>query len=198
MTPTARRPSRRRRLRAIRSNRLRSRCHVNARRAGREQPDGNRERAERVGGRRRRSGQLTEHRGECVKRRRVVQRIVGLDVAQLAHVRRRRLAGVDDPADRVGVPDGVPRARDRLPVRQPLDRRDSDQRRAEQYARGHGERRTAGDRQRLGVTVAEAAQHQSANTRRAQSRPPEQTGRSIAFHGMPIAPNGTMANATTP
>ena len=43
-----------------------------------------------------------------MKRRRVVQRFVGLDVAQLAHVGRRRLAGVEDEANRVGVPDGIP------------------------------------------------------------------------------------------
>ena len=88
--------------------------------ADREQPDRRGERAQRVGGGGRRTGQLAEHRGDGVKRRRVVQRVVGLDVAQLAHVGRRGLAGVEDEADRVGVPDGVPCARDRLPVRSPL------------------------------------------------------------------------------
>src|SRR5689334_23764843 len=36
------------------------------------------------------------HGGQGVEHRGVVQRVMGLDVAQLAHVRRRRLAGVQD------------------------------------------------------------------------------------------------------
>ncbi len=148
------------------------------RRAHREQPDRRRERAEGVGGGRCRPGQRTEHRGECVKCRGVVKGVMGLDVAQLAHVCRRRLPGVENESDRIGVPDGVPCAGYRLPVRQPLHRRQRDQCRAEQHAGGHDERGTAGHRPRLRVGVAEAARAPSANRLRPRSRWPEQQKRS--------------------
>ena len=81
-------------------------------RADREQPDRDGERVQRVGGGGRRPRELALQRGQRVERRRVVQRVVGLDVAQLAHVGRRRLAGVEDEPDGVRMPDRVPGARE--------------------------------------------------------------------------------------
>ena len=85
-------------------------------RAGREQPDRRRDRIQGVTGGGCRSGELAEHRRQGVEHRRVVKGPVCLDVAKLPHVRGRRLAGVEDPAHGVGVPDGVPGAGNGLPV----------------------------------------------------------------------------------
>ncbi len=52
----------------------------------RKQPHRRRDRTHGVGGGRGRAGQLAVHRGQRVKHRRVVQRVVGLDVAQLTHM----------------------------------------------------------------------------------------------------------------
>ena len=167
--------------------------------ADREQPDRRRHRAQRVGGGRRGAGELAEHRGQRVKRRRVVQRFVGFDVAQLAHVGRRRLAGVEDEANRVGVPDRIPVARDGLPVaasreapRSPISKAPSRTPAATTSAgprgRPHGLRR----RRR------ESGRARSANTRATPATSARANSAVHAFHGMPSAPNGTIANATTP
>ncbi len=100
-----------------------------------EQPDGGREGVQRVGGGRGGAGDLTLQRRERVERGRVVQRVVRLDIAQLTHVGRRGLTRVQDESDGVGVPDGVPGTRDRLPVRYPANCREADQQRAEHDAR---------------------------------------------------------------
>ena len=98
------------------------------------------------------AGQLGQHGAQGVERRRIVERVVGLDVAQLAHVGRRGLPGVEDPSDGVGVPDGVPGARNGLPVRHAAPGRVPDGDGPEQHPGRHGERGS----QRDGLTAARA------------------------------------------
>ena len=106
--------------------------------AEREKPHRRSQCAERVGGRRRRPGELGQHRGQGVKRRRVVERRLGLDVAQFAGMRRRRLPGVENPPDGVGVPHRVPGAGNRLPVGHAAPGGVADRARAQEHARGRG------------------------------------------------------------
>ncbi len=127
-----------------------------------KQPDRRRHRRQRVAGRGRRPGELAEHRCQGVKHRRVVKHRVCLDVAQLAHVGRRRLAGVEDEAHRVGVPDRVPGAGNGLPVREAAPCRPSDQQRAQQHPGRHRHRRPAADRAGLACGVAIAGERNMA------------------------------------
>ena len=149
--------------------------------------DRRRHRIQGVTGGRSGPGQLTEHRGQGVEHRRVVEGPVGLDVAELAHVGRGRLAGVEDPAHGVGVPDGVPGARDGLPVHQAATGRKADQQSAQQHTRRHDGRRPAAHRAGFGVPVAVAGEpylqtrHQSHTTTNAASAV-------HAFQGIPTAP----------
>ena len=101
------------------------------RRAGRKQPHRRRHRTQGVAGRRCRAGELAVDRGQGVKHRGVVQRLMGFDVAKLAHVSGRSLAGVENEAHRVGMPDRVPGARNGLPVHDPAVGGPHDQQRAE-------------------------------------------------------------------
>ncbi len=148
------------------------------RRAGRKQPDRRRHRTHGVAGGGCRPGELAVHRGQGVEHRRVVQRLVGFDVAELAHVGRRRLAGVEDEAHRVGVPDRVPGAGDGLPVHDAALGRPPDQQGAQQHPGRHRQRRPAADPAgfSLGVAVAGKQQlqtrHQHAHRgERGQRRP---------------------------
>ena len=130
------------------------------RRAGRKQPNRCRHRRQGVAGGGCSAGELTEHRREGVEHRRVVQRLVRLDIAKLTHVGGRGLAGVQDEAHGVGMPDGVPRAGDGLPVGETAIGRPHDQQSAEQHAGRHRHRRPAADRLGLSFGVAIAGQQQ--------------------------------------
>ena len=107
-----------------------------------EQPHRRGERVQRVHRRGRRTRELRLDRGQRVERRRVVERVVRLDVAKVAHVRGRRLSGIEDEPHGVGVPDRIPGARNRLPMRYPTHCCESDQQGTENHSAGHHQRRS--------------------------------------------------------
>ena len=70
--------------------------------------------------------------------------------------------------------------------------------RAEHHPGGHHERRPARHGTGLGVGVAKPGAAQSANRATAPAKSGVANNAVHAFHGMPSAPNGMIANATTP
>ncbi len=156
-------------------------------RAEREEPDRRGQGTERVGGGRRGPGQLRQHGGQRVEGRRVIQCGLGLHVAQFAHMSGRGLAGVQDPPDGVGVPDGIPVARDRLPVRHPAPGGIADRGGSEKDPGAGGESgpiRAAGPVRRPGVALPfphPAVDHQQRDRprqgrQRGQRVPPDSGG----------------------
>jgi hypothetical protein len=83
---------------------------------------------------------------------------VGFDVAQFAHVGRRCLTGVEDEANCVGVPYGIPVTWNGLPVRHAAQRCQSDQQGSQQHACCDHQCGSPGHRAGLGLDVANAAQ----------------------------------------
>ncbi len=106
--------------------------------AEREQPDSCGQGTQRVGGCRGGAGDLCQHGAQRVEGRWIVERGVGFDVAQFAHVGGGGLAGIEDPPNGVGVPHGVPVAGNRLPVRHPPPGGESDCDHTEEHAGGCG------------------------------------------------------------
>ena len=101
-----------------------------------EQPHRGSQRGQGVGGCRSGAGELSQHGTHRMKGGRVVESSLGLDIAQLTHMRGGGLPGIEDPPDGVGVPDGIPGAGDRLPVRHAPPRGDPDCERADDHPRG--------------------------------------------------------------
>ena len=101
------------------------------------------------------TGQRVEQSAQVVPRVRVVVESVRVVVHQLAHVERRPVAGLMDPLQSIGMPQGVPHLRDVVQSEecgadQSPDRRQDDDQRAQQHTGGNGQQGRATDRAYLG------------------------------------------------